>query len=73
MKHMNYLDIPVIRSAGFQSNWSGMSWFGKDRYGKEWNVDEDLDTGLLVFDQTGVGSKNMTREEFSDLFEVEHA
>lgn len=70
MAKMTYRDVPVVRAAGFQSSWSGLGWFGKDLAGADWYVDEDLDTGLLMFDNTRDSSRTMDREEFDQIFLV---
>jgi hypothetical protein len=44
-----------------------MSWFLKDVKGNEWQIEEDQDTGVLLFHDRHK-TINMTREDFSELF-----
>jgi hypothetical protein len=69
MKFMTHLDLPVVRATGFQSGWSGHSWFKKDRHGYEWQVIHQEDNPVLDFVSSVRLARPMTREEFDDLFD----
>lgn len=66
MANLNYRDIPLLRGAGFEVGPLAVSWFGRDKYGQQWQVWEEEDTGMLMFDQ--MGTRLMSHEEFVDLF-----
>ena len=69
---MTYRDIPVLRSAGFECGFSGYSWFGYDKIGRQWVVEEEEDNGYLRFynHHCTAGSQRFSRDEFSEVFRV---
>lgn len=69
MSIMTALDIPVVRSAGFQAGFSGHSWHGQAKDGTPWQAVEDDVTGKLTFITPGQAARELNRAEFSELFE----
>lgn len=67
---MDYRDIPLLAKAGFETGFSGTSWFGKDRNGHEWQVYEHEE--MLHFrtehGKTYGPGGPMHREDFDKLF-----
>lgn len=62
-------DLPLLRDRGFESGFSGVSWFGTDVNGVSWQayIDERSDA-LLFVTLEDRQSKTMTREQFEGLF-----
>jgi hypothetical protein len=69
MSIMTALDIPVVRSAGFQAGFSGHSWHGMAKDGTPWQAIEEEITGNLHFATPGQAKRPMDRAEFAELFE----
>jgi hypothetical protein len=63
---MSYLDIPVLRSAGFFASASGSSWFGTDNENGEWQAYEE--NGKLIFIDPDRESMELSREVFDEHF-----
>lgn len=70
MSNMNYLDVPVLRSYGFQIGASGSSWFGTDCDGNEWRVTvgENMYAMLRFENLTTKAVTKMSRDKFSMVF-----
>ena len=73
MTTLTHNDIPLLRSHGFYTAFSGESWFSVDKEGTMWQATVDEDTGDLLFhkelDQlTWNALDTMTDERFRELF-----
>lgn len=71
MTSMSQLDIPVLRSCGFNAGLSGQSWFGRDVDGTQWMVAvTENNNRLLNFTNLAtLQSMRMDRDKFSKTFE----
>ena len=49
MTTLTHNDIPLLRSHGFYTAFSGESWFSVDKEGTMWQAIVDEDTGDLLF------------------------
>lgn len=63
-------DIPVLRSAGFEVQYSGTSWIKTDKQGINWQVyiPDDEDVSSLMFCKARTTGRPMKRDEFEETF-----
>lgn len=74
MSSLSELDLPVLRSYGFNAGFSGDSWFGMDRDGVEWVVSVTNNNNRLLnfMNLHTLESMRMDRDKFSKTFEVRY-
>ena len=66
---LTYRDLQLLRSVGFRVANSGYSWWGKDRYGNEWQaVIDDEQSAFIQFIGPNRVTKKLNRETFDQLF-----
>ena len=73
MSVLTHNDIPLLRSHGFYTAFSGESWFSVDKEGNMWQATVDEDTGELLFHKelsqiTWSSFEPMEDKRFRELF-----